>query len=64
MRERFSRTLAVPIPPTWDEALNAIAGREFRPVTSVAREMILAGLRSRGIDPFTANDGNTPQEAA
>lgn len=64
MRPRFSKTLNIPIPATWDDTLNEIAGREFRPVTSVVRELLLAGLRNRGLDPLAKpDDGDSPLAA-
>lgn len=62
MRPKFSKTLAVPVPASWDDTLNEIAGREFKSVTAVTRELILAGLRSRGVDPF--RDAATPAPEA
>lgn len=64
MRPRFSKTLNIPVPATWDDIVNDIAGREAKTASTVTRELILAGFRSRGIDPFVRHADAPAPEAA
>jgi wyosine [tRNA(Phe)-imidazoG37] synthetase (radical SAM superfamily) len=50
----FAKVLAAHVPAAWDDILVGLAEAECKSVSTVTREVLLAGFRAKGIDPFTA----------